>query len=87
MERYCEIEAVTAEDAMAEYFFLGLRMSKGVSIREFEKEFDISVYERYGQELELCQKEKLLTVDPFADRIALTDFGMDVSNWVFEKFV
>ena len=86
-ERYCEVETVTAEDAMAEYFFLGLRMSKGASIRGFEKEFGISVYERYGQELELCQKEKLLTVDPFADRIALTDFGMDVSNWVFEKFV
>ena len=72
---------------MAEYFFLGLRMSEGVSIQAFEKEFGISVFERYGQELDLCQKEKLLTVDPHTDRIALTDFGMDVSNWVFEKFV
>lgn len=84
---YCEIEEVTREDAMTEYFFLGLRMSEGVSIQAFEKEFGISVFERYGQELDLCQKEKLLTVDPHTDRIALTDFGMDVSNWVFEKFV
>lgn len=84
---YCEVEEVTREDAMAEYFFLGLRMSEGVSIQAFEKEFGISVFERYGQELDLCQKEKLLTVDPHTDRIALTDFGMDVSNWVFEKFV
>ena len=84
---YCEIEEVTREDAMAEYFFLGLRMSEGVSIQAFETEFGISVFERYGQELDLCQKEKLLTIDPSMDRIALTDFGMDVSNWVFEKFV
>lgn len=84
---YCEVEEVTREDAMAEYFFLGLRMSEGVSIQAFEKEFGISVFERYGQELDLCQKEKLLTVDPHTDRIALTDFGMDVSNWVFDKFV
>ncbi len=84
---YCEVEEVIREDAMAEYFFLGLRMSEGVSIQAFEKEFGISVFERYGQELDLCQKEKLLTVDPHTDRIALTDFGMDVSNWVFEKFV
>lgn len=84
---YCEIEEVTREDAMAEYFFLGLRMSVGVSIQAFETEFGISVFERYGQELDLCQKEKLLMIDPSMDRIALTDFGMDVSNWVFEKFV
>lgn len=84
---YDEIEPVSGEDAMAEYFFLGLRMAKGVSIQQFEMEFGCSVFERFSKELAELENDKLILIDKEQDRIALTEFGMDVSNWVFEKFI
>lgn len=84
---YVEAEPVSKTDAMAEYFFLGLRMSKGVSIDRFEKEFGCSAFDVYGDVFEQLVEDKLVVVDQAHDRIALTDFGMDVSNWVFEKFI
>ena len=86
-QQYDEIEQLSKEDAMAEYFFLGLRMTRGVSIQQFETQFGCSVFECFSQELQELEKEKLILVDRKQDRIALTEFGMDVSNWVFEKFI
>ena len=86
-QQYDEIEQLSIEDAMAEYFFLGLRMIKGVSIQRFETEFGCSVFERFSKELAELEKDGLLLINPDEDRIALTEFGMDVSNWVFEKFI
>ena len=86
-QQYDEIEQISKEDAMAEYFFLGLRMTRGVSIQQFETQFGCSAFERFSKELQELEKEKLILVDRNQDRIALTEFGMDVSNWVFEKFI
>lgn len=86
-QQYNEIEQISKEDAMAEYFFLGLRMTGGVSLQQFEKQFGCSAFERFSQELQELEEEKLILVDRAQDRIALTEFGMDVSNWVFEKFI
>ena len=78
---------LTKQDEMAEYFFLGLRMSAGVSVRKFEKEFGESLDTVYGAQIEKLIKEGLLVREDAKDRICLTDFGMDVSNYVFEKFI
>ena len=86
-QQYDEIEQISKEDAMAEFFFLGLRMTKGVCIQQFETQFGCSVFERFSQELQELEEVKLILVDRDQDRIALTEFGMDVSNWVFEKFI
>ena len=86
-QQYDEIEQLSKEDAMAEFFFLGLRMSRGVSLQQFEAQFGCSAFERFSKELQELEKEKLILVDREQDRIALTEFGMDVSNWVFEKFI
>ncbi len=86
-QQYDEIEQISKEDAMAEFFFLGLRMSRGVSLQQFEAQFGCSAFERFSKELQELEKEKLILVDRNQDRIALTEFGMDVSNWVFEKFI
>ena len=86
-QQYDEIEQISKEDAMAEFFFLGLRMSRGVSLQQFEAQFGCSAFERFSKELQELEKEKLILVDREQDRIALTEFGMDVSNWVFEKFI
>lgn len=82
-----EIIDLTGKDEMSEYLFLGLRMTKGVSIREFEAQFGQKMFAVYGREIEKLQKEGLLVVEKEKERLFLTDFGMDVSNYVFEKFI
>ncbi|MCH5280668.1 MAG: radical SAM family heme chaperone HemW [Lachnospiraceae bacterium] len=82
-----EIIDLTKKDEMSEYLFLGLRMTKGVSISGFEARFGQKMMDVYGREIEKLQKEGLLVVEKRKDRIFLTDFGMDVSNYVFEKFI
>lgn len=82
-----EIVDLSKKDEMSEYLFLGLRMTKGVSIREFEAQFGQKMMDVYGEEINKLEKEGLLVVEKAKDRIYLTDFGMDVSNYVFEKFI
>lgn len=79
--------SLTKQDEMAEYFFLGLRMSEGVSIQGFGKEFGEDLDKVYGAQIEKLIKEGLLVREDAKDRIYLTDFGMDVSNYVFEAFI
>ena len=50
-QQYDEIEQISKEDAMAEFFFLGLRMSRGVSLQQFEAQFGCSAFERFSKEL------------------------------------
>lgn len=86
-EFYEEYELLSLREEMAEYLYLGLRMSEGVSIGGFAACFGQKLSDVYGKELAGLQKDGLLTVDEEKDRVWLTDYGMDVSNYVFEKFV
>ena len=70
---------------MAEFFILGLRKTEGVSKREFTRRFSIDVMERYGEILCQCETEGLLSVS--GERIAFTDRGLDVSNYVLCRFI
>ena len=82
-----EFYTLSRRDEMAEYLYLGLRMSRGVSIKGFERCFGKDLFDVYGKEIAKFKKEGLLVADEEKDRIYLTDFGMDVSNYVFERFV
>jgi oxygen-independent coproporphyrinogen-3 oxidase len=82
-----ETEELTLQDEMAEYMYLGLRMSEGVSVLAFETYFGQSMLQVYGDVLAVLKAQKLLEEDQTNERICLTDFGMDVSNYVFEKFL
>ncbi len=85
-ERMAQIEEVLQEDdEMAEFFILGLRKTEGVSKREFTRRFSIDVMKRYGEILCQCETEGLLSVS--GDRIAFTDKGLDVSNYVLCRFI
>lgn len=86
-DRFDEFYALSRQDEMAEYMYLGLRMSRGVSIKGFFKCFGKGLFDIYGRELIKLEKEGLLLVDEEGDRVYLTDFGMDVSNYVFERFL
>lgn len=84
---YKEYEVLSLQDEMAEYMYLGLRMSQGISIETFAQCFGKGLFEVYDKEILRLEKEGLLIVDREKDRVFLTDFGMDVSNYVFERFV
>ncbi|MBQ8188955.1 MAG: radical SAM family heme chaperone HemW [Lachnospiraceae bacterium] len=84
-----ECETLDVVDRMAEFMYLGLRMCKGVSTTDFQREFNMDLWKVYGDVIEKLEKDGLLKVQKGnnGDRICLSDFGMDVSNYVFEKFI
>lgn len=86
-EQFEEFYALLPEDEMAEYLYLGLRMSRGVSIKGFGECFGKQLFDVYGEEIVKLKNEGLLVANEEADRLYLTDFGMDVSNYVFERFL
>ncbi|MGN0135242.1 radical SAM family heme chaperone HemW [Anaerotignum sp.] len=80
-----EIEVITETDALAEFMFLGLRLTEGVSFERFRARFGKEVYEIYGAQVAELTEAGLLEED--AEGIRLTRRGMDVSNVAFEKFL
>ena len=79
------VTALSKEDCMEEFMFLGLRMMEGVSEAEFMDCFGESVDRVYGAVLSELVRDKLLVWED--GRIFLTEYGIDVSNYVFEKFL
>lgn len=80
-----DAESITAEDALAEFMFLGLRLTEGVSFGRFRERFGQGMKNIYGGQIEELGKEGLLEEDERG--IRLTKKGVDVSNYVFEKFL
>lgn len=82
-----ETEILTKEDMMAEFMFLGLRMTKGISKKKFEEYFGCSYDTIYGNVTDKLIKERLLNVSVDGDKICLTELGIDVSNMVLAEFL
>ena len=86
-----EIQPLSLAEQMEEYMFLGLRLTEGVSLRAFWNCFGKRLEEVYPNLLEKLTGEGL--VRSFRDsrsgeeRIALTEFGLDVSNTVMVQFL
>lgn len=80
-----EKEQLSKEDQMAEYMFLGLRKIEGVSKEGFFRAFGCSMEEVYGKVLEEMQKKNLLEMA--GDFVRLTEWGLDVSNYVMCEFL
>lgn len=80
-----EEEKLCIESQMEEFMFLGLRKIKGVETMAFEKQFQVKLEEVYQSQLEELCKQKLLQVDQYT--VALTEKGIDVSNYVLSEFL
>jgi len=80
-----EREVLNMEDKMSEFMFLGLRMIKGVSKKEFFKRFGKDMEEIFGDIIALHNRNGLLTDK--GEYIALTEKGIDVSNYVMSDFI
>ncbi len=77
-------EKLTKEDAMAEHIFLGLRLTDGFDIEEFNCIYNVDFKEKYKMQTEKFTKLGLLEVDKSC---RLTKEGLSVSNSVMCEFV
>ncbi len=82
---FTDIEKLTKKDMEEEFFYVGLRMTAGVSLSEFERRFGISAKEVYPGQMETFVKEKAARFE--GDRFVLTDYGLDVSNYIMAQFL
>ncbi len=76
---------ISRRAAMEEYMFLGLRQTAGIKKSEFKKAFGVAIEKIYGHEIFELEKEELLTMT--GDTVALTDTGLDLSNYALAKFI
>ncbi len=81
----CNKEILTKEMEMAEFMFLGLRMTDGVSKTEFQNRFAVSMDKIYGQVL--CKYKEMNLLKEEENRIFLTREGIHVSNSVMAEFL
>lgn len=79
-----DTEILSRQEQMAEFMFLGLRLTKGVSCREFERLFGCSMDSMYGEVLSKNQADGLLV---WGERVCLTPRGLDLSNYVMAQFL
>ena len=82
---FADIEKLTKKDMEEEFYYVGLRMTAGVSLSEFERRFGISAKEVYPGLMETFVKEKAARFE--GDRFVLTDYGLDVSNYIMAQFL
>lgn len=80
-----DIHAQSRKEQMEEFMFLGLRMTEGVSDAAFTQTFGVHMDAVYGPVIEKMVKHGLLVQDE--RNLALTDWGMDVSNYVMSEFL
>ena len=81
---YQDIEALSLEDRMEEFMYLGLRMTRGVSGSEFFERFGLNMFDVFRGPIRKHTVLKLLEADP--PYLRLTDKGLDLSNRVFADF-
>lgn len=80
-----EDDLLTEGDKISEFMFLGLRMTKGISVSEFESRFNRNFEEIFGEITKKHIDEGLLSKT--GDRIFLTRRGQDVANYVFSDYL
>ncbi|RMG31461.1 MAG: radical SAM family heme chaperone HemW [Methanobacteriota archaeon] len=78
------VEDLTPEQLMFEYIFLRLRLRQGVSIKEFQRRFGISIFDKYGETLQRLEGFKLIRQD--GNFIRLTEKGWMVADTVATYF-
>lgn len=91
-EVLCEqVDVLSVEEQMEEFMFLGLRLIEGVSKEAFFKAFGKHMDEVYPGLVERMTAQKLLYSYQKEDNgecfVALTEYGLDVSNVVMAEFL
>lgn len=99
LEQYCanpmaqreETRLLGREEQMEEFLFLGLRMTDGISSVAFAESFGSSLEEIYGAVIGKNIEDGLLEYRPHGgaanSMLALTERGLDLSNYVMAQFL
>lgn len=82
---FTDVEKLTKKDMEEEFFYVGLRMTAGVSLPEFERRFGVSAKDVYPGLMEMFVEEKAAVFQ--GNRFVLTDYGLDVSNYIMAQFL
>ena len=85
-----EEQVLTEQEQMEETMFLGLRLIRGISYEQFEKQYGRSLPEVYGPVITQNISDGLLreyTEESGERFLALTEKGLDVSNYVMAQFL
>ncbi len=82
---YQNVEPQTRKSKMEEFMFLGLRMMRGVSDIDFAANFGVRIRSVYGDKVDRLIANGLLKEE--GSRLALTDWGIDISNYVLSEFL
>ena len=84
---YCQEEILDRKAQIEETMFLGLRCMAGVSDRMFTEKFGQSMMDIYGDIIRKYISEGFLVFHPSAGRLAFSEAGTDVSNWILSDFL
>lgn len=79
------VQMLSKEEQMEEFMFLRLRMMEGVSVAEFEKNFDMKYEDVYGEVTDKLINKGLLEL--LDENIRLSEKGIDISNYVMSEFL
>lgn len=84
-----EEHALSLGEQMEEFMFLGLRKTEGISPQGFQEYFGQPLEEIYGQVIKKNLTDGLLEYreNGEGEMLALTDRGLDLSNYVFAQFL
>lgn len=84
-----EREELTVQDQMEEFMFLGLRLMKGISYRDFASYFHMAIQKVYGRKIQKGIQDGLLVEyeEQGETFLRLTDRGIDVSNVIMAEFL
>lgn len=85
-----DCQCLSLSEQMEEFMFLGLRMTEGISTRQFRENFGKTLDQAYPGIIDKFCGQGLLQrriSDKGEEWISLTSFGMDVSNYVMAEFL
>jgi oxygen-independent coproporphyrinogen-3 oxidase len=80
-----DIHPVSTQQAIEEAWFLGLRLTEGVSMLDLEREFGAKEIQGYRDLLQALSHEGLVHLSGV--RVSLTERGRLLANDVFEQFI
>ena len=80
-----EIVELSKNDLITERMIMGLRLKKGIDIKEFKNRFGISVFKLYGDTINKLKKENL--IKEHNGKINLTKKGLNLGNITLAEFL
>jgi len=76
---------LTSREREEEAIFLGLRLTQGIDLFQFESKFGFNLRSRFKEQIEFLKEGQLIELTP--ERLRLTPKGYILSNEVFSEFL